>query len=327
MTWKCFRLVFRLETPLHIGYGAKLGIIDRTRYYVLGKTFWGAVVSKLAQKSCGNFESLKEFVKENLIFSYFYLSTDKEGNQTYIPRYTEEGLKYGDMNVEEFENKFITSYLSTSIDKSFGKAEEGSLHEIELIKNKLNNKDIFLIGYLFVRENSGVRLENCSIFLNIEGDKCFLNKEKGWELFDLIKNLQIGGERNYGFGRIVLENVKSENYEEVRLYNTEIRAKLSDLSVIVGQDREKSEKNAITSNEEYTALSHVKIDGLKFVQLKGDLEPLVTREWSEKGAGQNPNFEGVCLVPGSLFKLEENQKIKIGAYGIWQINGQPQNKS
>ena len=310
MTWKCFRLVFRLETPLHIGYGAKLGIIDRTRYYVPGKTFWGAVVSKLAQKSCGNFESLKKFVKENLIFSYFYLSTDKEGSQIYIPRYTEEGLKYGDMNVEEFESKFITSYLSTSIDKSFGKAEEGSLHEIELIKNKLNNKDIFLIGYLFVRENSGVRLENCSIFLNIEGDKCFLNKEKGWELFGLIKNLQIGGERNYGFGKIVLENVKLENHNKIELYNTKIKADLSESNGI-----------SITSNEEYIALSHIKITGLKFIHLKGRLEPLITREWSEKGAGQNINFNGICLAPGSVFKIEKKQKIKIGSYGIWQING------
>ena len=317
MTWKCFRLVFNLETPLHIGYGAKLGMVDRTKYYVPGKTFWGAVVSKLSQQSCGNFESLKKFVKDNLIFSYFYLSTDKEGNKIYIPQYTEEGLKYGNLNVEEFESKFITSYISTSIDKSFGKAEEGSLHEIELIKNKLNNKYIFLIGYLFAVENTGVRLENSSIFLNIEKNKCFLNKEKGWELFGLIKNLQIGGERNYGFGKIVLKDVKLENNNRVELYNSGITADFSHTNP------------EIISNKEYVALSHVKIkiDRFNFVQLKGDLEPLVMREWSKEGAGQYPNFEGIYLVPGSVFRLEKNQKIKIGAYGIWVVNGQPQNKS
>ena len=51
-------------------------------------------------------------------------------------------------------------------------------------------------------------------------------------------------------------------------------------------------------------------------------------EWEdENGAGQKIAGWGqsdkliIGLAPGSFFELEENQKIKIGAYGIWQING------
>jgi hypothetical protein len=43
----------------------------------------------------------------------------------------------------------------------------------------------------------------------------------------------------------------------------------------------------------------------------------VWREWSEKGTGQKPNFEGIALVPGSKFGLRE---MKIGNFGIWWIS-------
>ena len=180
MSWKCFELMLEAKSPIHIGYGAKLGIIERTKYYIPGKTMWGAVVVRLAQKFSGHFEEFKNFVRENLRFSYFYI---EDGEQILFPCYEEEGLKFGNLSLEEFESKYITSYISTSIDKLSGSAEEGSLHEFELIKDKyLDNgqiKNTTFIGYLFLNEGSGLRLnDGNNIFIRVEGNKCFLSDDK-----------------------------------------------------------------------------------------------------------------------------------------------------
>ena len=307
MSWKCFELMLEAKSPIHIGYGARLGIIERTRYYMPGKTMWGAVVAKLAQEFCGNFEGLKEFVKNNLIFSYFYIM-DK--SKILFPAYGENGLKFGDLLKEDFENKFITSYVSTAIDKTTGSAEEGSLHEFELIKDKyLDNgkiKNTLFIGYLFVKEGSGLRLnDKNNIFIRVEKNECFLTDEKN--LFDIIKNLQVGGERIYGFGKLRIREYKILDKDEI--YN-ELEINLA------------NEKPILKNRGEYLAFSHVQIDELNIGYLKGDLEPLVGREWGKGGAGQDIRGWGknnkvvIGLSPGTLFKTED--PLCISEYGIWK---------
>ena len=108
MNWKCFELMLKVKSPIHIGYGARFGIIERTRYYIPGKTIWGAVVARLAQEFNGHFEEFKNFVRENLKFSYFYI--EDEG-QILFPNYSEDGLKFGNLSLEEFESKYISYIL------------------------------------------------------------------------------------------------------------------------------------------------------------------------------------------------------------------------
>jgi len=58
---------------------------------------------------------------------------------------------------------------------------EGSLHEIEIISNKTKDegKDVYAVGYIFIRD--GTDFEEIKKALNV---------------------MQIGGERKYGFGRV-----------------------------------------------------------------------------------------------------------------------------
>lgn len=261
------------------------------------------------------YKKVGEFVSDHLIFSYFYI---KNGNSTLYPNYTEDGFGFGEtggkyvLSKDKFESKFISSYVSTALDKTSSTAEEGSLHEIELISNKEkdNGENVELIGYLFIdskgKADNGIpisvrNLKEKEINLNIN------NKEL--ELFNTIQEIQVGGERIYGFGRLELEDVPKEDNKffgkEINLYGSKPEIKSED---------EKPE----------VALSHAIVkDGKehfeKIKDVKGDLEPLVGREWSEKGAGQEVSNAGICLTPGTRFTLREGVKAEIGNFGIWHF--------
>ena len=48
MTWTAYRVVFKLRSPMHIGCG-KVGNVQRTRPYVIGRNFWGALTMRLTR--------------------------------------------------------------------------------------------------------------------------------------------------------------------------------------------------------------------------------------------------------------------------------------
>jgi hypothetical protein len=71
--WKCCGITYKAKSPLHIGYGAQLGIVNRTRYYIPEKTMWGAVTAVLSRSimqsyDAGMYRTVNDFVKEHLIF-------------------------------------------------------------------------------------------------------------------------------------------------------------------------------------------------------------------------------------------------------------------
>lgn len=305
--WKCYELEFKVKSPIHIGYGSKLGIINRTRYYIPGKTMWGAVTATLAREAMDGYEpklyeDVGDFVREHMNFSYFYPLKDKS---VLYPNYTNNGFGFGEnnenfMNKEEFERDFVTSYISTAVDKSSKTAEESSLHEFELL---FPDK---LLGYLFVdleeKNDYGsiycVKLENDEIILEIKKEK--------FKVFDSIKTIHVGGERNYGFGQLELQkkNIKEKN-NSINLYKSGESIELNDLTL---------ETNKL-------ALAHVDIKNLNFENFRGDIEPLVGREWdksSNKGAGQCISDPKICLSPGSKFSSKYG--VRMGCYGIWEAD-------
>jgi len=300
--WKCYEIKFKAKSPIHIGYGAQLGIINRTRYYIPGKTIWGAVTAILARKLMGKYDDkvygiVGKLVRENLIFSYFYPSMEET---VFYPNYTTEGFGFGSGDnekfvwaKEKFENELITSYTSTALEKS-KTAEDGSLHEFELIKD---GKEIVFTGYLFAKEgNVG------NYFVKLE-DKPFIKKaNQKFSLFEAIKNIQVGGERNYGFGWLELlsKGIKQRNKS---IYGSGICVDLND--------------NLVLKNTDYfLALAHVNTENLKLNKIKGDLEPVIGRKWDkEKGAGENISNAQICLTPGTKFK--SNSEIRISNFGMW----------
>lgn len=321
--WKCYELVFKAKSPIYIGYGVKLGIVNRTRYYITGKLMWGALTAILSRKIMNKYdpeiyEKIGNFVKEHLIFSHFYIKKD---NVILFPNYTENGLGFGSddnekfiMSKEEFEKSFISSYISTAMDKSVRTAEEDSLHEFELVNNSVEGKNVEFVGYLFtnLEKNNGYNKYDRPIFVKEVNEKEITVKINGKniEIFNLIKNIQVGGERIYGFGKLKLINIGVKQEGKIfDRYHVDLN----------------SNKPRIKAKDEVIALSHVLLVSDKrenyferIKSVKGDLEPLVWREWSKKGVGQDPKFGGIALVPGSKFQLDEKRKVQITDYGIWK---------
>jgi hypothetical protein len=48
MAWQVYRLIFRLDTPLHVGQRG-WGMIQRTRPYLMGKNLWAATTARLTR--------------------------------------------------------------------------------------------------------------------------------------------------------------------------------------------------------------------------------------------------------------------------------------
>jgi len=314
--WACYKVYLEAKAPIHIGYGAKLGIVDRTRYYIPAKNVWGALTNLIAKSIMRSYnpkiyQEIGKSLNENIKFSYFYLAEYKKTGekleilQVFAPCYTEDGLKFGvsknkeKISLEKFEQRFISSFVSTAIDKASKSAEEGSLHEIEFIRDKIENdtgvKPIVFVGYFFVRdERLKIRVEaeevEISFANSIEANGVELNE------------IWVGGERNYGFGRtkILLEKLSEE---EVDLF---------DSGMIVDVTGEQ----LIVNSELKTVLSHVNIENLNIKLILGDIEPFIGREWDEKGSGQKiTQTAKICIAPGSQLVCDS---INISNFGLWE---------
>lgn len=292
MSWTAYQLVYRLESPLHVGW-RKTGNLMQTRTYVPGRIFWGAVTAHLTRNLGGtNYIEIGELVKEHLRFGYFFLAEDKE--KPYIPKHQNSEIVYGHESLPEtkFQRRFISSFASTVIATESFAAQEGSLHEVEYIKPSLDiGKSVYLIGHLFVKPNEKVNLDNDVVIV------------QGKPIFDKdIPSLQIGGERRYGFGRITLE----ESKPVTTLFNYNLH---------LAQDHPQ-----ITVPKNSPFLAHTCI---KEISASGEVEPLVSREWAQdsspngkSGPGHKPHLLGVCYTPGSTTNKEE--KFIITNFGKWK---------
>ncbi len=205
--WKRINVVFKLKSPLHIGYlPFKGSVVSPTRYYVPGRNLWGAVTKRTTENLFKNpaahdYKKISKDIMENFVFSYFYIC---DGNTIYFPYYTDEGVKYGhDIKItrSEFEHKFIGSQISTAIDPSSSVAKDQSLHEIEFINNKFrdkngNPKDVKIAGWIWIRENAKINNKRVKL-----GTGIFIDN------FNIIQELILGGESKYGFGHVLLDAI------------------------------------------------------------------------------------------------------------------------
>lgn len=83
MTWTAYRVVFRLKSPMHIGCG-KVGNVQRTRPYVTGRMFWGALTMRLTRDQhqpatrSELYQKIGGEVHQYLKFTYFYPAIKKQ---------------------------------------------------------------------------------------------------------------------------------------------------------------------------------------------------------------------------------------------------------
>ncbi len=296
MKWKCYKLVYKVFSPVHIGY-RKLGIIQQTRYYIPGKVIWGCLTSNFTRifystPNIKNYESVGKLMKTKILPSYFFPSLEMNVDNVFIPRFTENGLKYKDVSLYEFEKIFISSFIQTAINTSTFTSEDKTLHETEFFiphSKGENSKQVFFIGHIFM-----------------QNDIKYKNKTIGWnsgdlELLNILEQIFAGGERTYGFGRMKLQKKMSCEVSKLFEYQLSLQNDLP--------------KVRVGPKEQITA--HLEINKFKDV-LYGDIEPLVGREWSkEKGAGRKLSKAKICYVPGTT--IERETTFNIGEHGIWFV--------
>ena len=292
MKWKAYRVVFKLKSPLHIGCG-KVGNFQRTRSYVTGRVFWGGLTMRLTRDLCeqenrpatnskdyydaDNHEGqgMGNKVNQQLAYTYFYPAIQNDDTKTYdvIFPWDNESL---------FRRLFLSSYASTALVYPRQAAEEGLLHEVEFISPRTldTGKQVYLVGYVFEEEG------------------CNLNWKKA------CQNLQIGGERGYGWGD--LGYIEPEEIADTQLFDGKCHWRTQDNSIVI-QVSESGHLLAHTVAQNVTA--------------QGEIEPLVGREWRSHNsinryAGQHlEKFCDPCWIPGS--KVGQLSNFVIQKFGIW----------
>jgi len=281
MSWRTYRVIFRLRSPLHSGWG-KVGNLQRTRAYITGRTLWGALTMRLtrdAAQGCDTgidsceYRRMGEQVHKNLAFTYFFPALKSGDEFPVIWPWEDEPA---------FRSRFISSYQATALSYPQQSASEGMLHEVEfIVPYTLDTGDpVYLVGYVF--ERKGGRLEWQSAF----------------------KRLQLGGERGYGWGDVrlfgICESRDGELFNGAAIFNGVAAVPM--IRVSAGQ----------------RLLAHALARGLP---ANGDVEPLVGREWradnpGKRFVGQHVAFNGVCFLPGSVVK--EDLDFAVNEFGLWK---------
>ena len=196
MAWKHYRLLFRLESPLHVGY-RKVGNLMQTRRYVPGKNLWAAMTVRIVWlagqgNSARAYQAVGETLKKHVRFGYLWPAhaTEKDEHGRWILPTTPHFPWWKEAR---WDYLYLDSRARTAIDPDIGTAAEGMLYDVEYIMPYTREGNpVYLIGDLWVRHEmpSHVDVNGTTIPLQ-------------WQ--EALQRLQIGGERTYGWGRIALE--------------------------------------------------------------------------------------------------------------------------
>lgn len=269
MAWQCYQVVFRLRAPVHIGWN-KIGNVQRTRPYITGRVFWGAVTMRLTRDWASQhgtvaqalaYRDIGEQVHQHLAYSYFYPAT--KTSSAY-----QEVWPWEDPS--RFRYRFLGSYNSTALNYPQQSAESGLLHEVEFLAPYTidTGEPVFVVGYVFA------------------SDSCTLP----WQ--DACQRLQVGGERGYGWGDLALIHCQPVA-GDARLFGQ------------IGFDG-RNERPILQIEAGQALLAHTLADG---VSADGAIEPLVGREWQHY-PGQQVAHTGICFAPGSKLKQKVSFVIK-----------------
>lgn len=289
MGWAAYRIVYQAKSPIHIGWHT-LGYIKLTRYYITGKAMWGAMTANLTRASYqyNDYAEIGNLLRNNILTSYFYPALYcNEELTVMLPEYTPNGLRYGTYPATKFERLFIKSYGQTAVMPDTNTAEDETLHESEYISPLVDDgtqRPVYFVGYIFISEDAEYR-----------GSKI------AWDdIKSAMGELYVGGDRKYGWGRLVLDTKRTEEVKDRKFFEHELVP----------------DSRTVRISKENSIPAHLPVNcGL---ELKGDIEPLVGREWGNAGAGQDVKLsdekERIFWVPGSIYL--GNEDLKIGKYGI-----------
>ena len=198
MSWSLYRWVWKLEAPLSIGLPPS-GSLSRCRLYVPARNLWGALTADLAQRQATGFPAYTEVgedVRKALRLTYLFPAEDTDrGWRAWLPRYESgKGLVWqreddangnSSASDRELRSRLLLARPGTAIDHTSDTAAEGTLRETECISQHRRDratgeaKSVALVGYVFVREDTG-----------LDG------------ALKTIGVLFLGGDTRYGLGRV-----------------------------------------------------------------------------------------------------------------------------
>lgn len=278
MSWKVYKVIFRLNSPLHVGY-RQAGILARTRPYLPGRNLWGAVTVRLARLTAAgmpDYDGVGRRLKSSVIFTYCFpaLKWPESDFTIFRPTFTERGLMWGNLSHEEFHQKAITSYTATAIAHESRAAEEASLHEIEALAHRTKRGEpVFLCGYiLIVEESMEPALE-------------------GFPIAEALRELRVGGEQRYGFGHLALA---ADPMPVNEVWGLQIDR--------IDQD------GKVEIPAESPIWGH--LECRPHLPVKGDLELLAGREYVSSDSTTAKSGPGQRLVLGKLFWVPGSLVIK-----------------
>lgn len=276
MTWQMFLVTYELHSPLHIGYH-KIGNLQRTRYYVPARNVWGAVTEALTRRgfytrdaSEGDYGKIGDWVKRHCAFGYWFV---REGDESLEPHYGEDGLRYGNLTAREFERLYLDAHVTTALDAATTSAQDGSLHEVEFIAPH-------------TREGARTQIGGW-IFLD-DAARAVLR----WD--EWLSDLQIGGERRYGFGRLRNGKLTPAHKDGWQLDGARPRAQIEANTSLLA--------HTLTQN----------------VDARGHIEPLIGRETrtDSRRFGMTLTRAQICWAPGTI--VQHRATFEVSELGTWK---------
>ena len=292
MTWEHHRIIFRLRSPLHVGY-RKVGNLMQTRHYVHGKILWAALTARLTRDHDNGADGeayVKMGVAVNECFRFGYLwpaipSGDEVKNCDDVKTLFPSDWKGANLKCLEklfshphilekdehaFDYLFLDSCASTASSPHSRGALEGSLHDTEFIapRTRDDGQQVYLAGSLWVKAGE-------------------LPKElEGWE--DKLNDLRFGGEGSYGWGRVQW--------------------------IYCAPERNDPTIDPTGFSWSGPIPAHVKAEGAEQT-IHGAIEPLVGWEVRE-GGKQAMGKATIAFMPGCRTDTAE---FAIGKFGVWTV--------
>ncbi len=294
--WTQYRMIFRLKSPLHIGY-RKIGNLMMTRRYIPGKNQWAALTARITRDrhdgSDGRkYQVIGRKVGECFRFSYLWPAIVEDDEEKPEPGWDELRTHFpfdiADADHEQyqlaaiyptpatdndppFDYLFLDSLASTAIDHDGRSADEGSLHETEfLAPHTRTGKRTYLVGSWWVKEPE------------LDDDI------KDWKA--VLERLKIGGEQTYGWGRL----------------------ELVDAAPI--EDAGSSIDNPLQFDWNAPVPAHLDSENAP-TAIRGEVEPLIGYETKPDNKVELGSAT-VAFVPGT--RVKEAMTLKIGDRGLWE---------
>jgi len=296
VTWTAEPVLYRLRSPLHVGY-RPWGTVALTRYYVPARNIWAAFVDAYVRRVGGDYEKVGGDFKKDFRYGYFFVARPGAGGLTvFTPAYRGGGLEFGGLDVRQFERRFIGSRPATAITPDLNAAAEGTLREVEYISPRTKDatgdlQDTLLAGVIW-HQGGGLVYE-----------------EHDLKDFPLVA----GGERTYGFGVLAPMGLRNGEKETI-----------TGLWPAAGGNGE-----LVVAVEAGGALrAHAPA---KALAAAGEQEPLRWREFEDQGnkdgrwgfgqrlahPGKKEERSDMFYVPGTT--LTEGASFIIDQDGLWRL--------